>query len=64
MVQENSLYLSGLFTVPARIVMVIAPINALLNYLLVWGPEPVRLGFIGAPIATALRYERVTFHSN
>jgi len=44
----------GLFTVPARIGMIIAPFNALLNYLLVWGPEPIRLGFIGAPIATAI----------
>ena len=61
--QKNSLYLSGLFTVPARIVMVIAPINALLTYLFVWGPQYIRLGFIGAPIATALRYERTTFHS-
>ena len=46
---------SGLFTVPTRIVIVIAPINVLLNYLLVWGPEPIRLGFIGAPIATCIR---------
>ncbi|KIJ51532.1 hypothetical protein M422DRAFT_26940 [Sphaerobolus stellatus SS14] len=44
----------GLFAVPTRIVMVIAPINALLNYLLVWGPEPIRLGFIGAPIASCI----------
>ena len=52
---KTLILLSGLFTVPARIVMVVAPINALLNYLLVWGPKPIRLGFIGAPIATALR---------
>ncbi|KAF8531340.1 mate-domain-containing protein [Gautieria morchelliformis] len=46
----------GLFAVPTRIVMVIAPINALLNYLLVWGPMSIRLGYIGAPIATALSF--------
>ncbi|KAF7291886.1 RNA helicase [Mycena indigotica] len=42
----------GLFAVPTRIICIVAPINALLNYLLVWGPLPIRLGFIGAPIAT------------
>jgi len=49
---------TGLFTVPTRIVIVIAPINALMNWLFVWGPEPIRLGFVGAPLATALRYFR------
>ncbi|KAJ7311005.1 mate-domain-containing protein [Mycena albidolilacea] len=43
----------GLFTVPTRIIMIVAPLNALLNWLLVFGPEPIRLGYIGAPIATA-----------
>jgi hypothetical protein len=49
--------------------MMVAPLNALLNWLLgiahwpfvfsphlhfsVFGPEPIRLGYIGAPIATA-----------
>ncbi|GJJ08326.1 hypothetical protein Clacol_002537 [Clathrus columnatus] len=46
----------GLFTVPTRIVMITAPINALLNYLLVWGPEPIRFGFIGAPLASVLSF--------
>ena len=40
--------------------MVIAPINVALNYFLVWGPAPIRLGFIGAPLASALRYNRTT----
>ncbi|KAF8582562.1 multidrug/Oligosaccharidyl-lipid/Polysaccharide flippase [Ramaria rubella] len=53
----------GLFTVPTRIVMVIAPINALLNYLLVWGPMPIRLGFIGAPIATSLSFNLMSLAS-
>lgn len=26
---------------------------------LVWGPEPVRLGFIGAPIASSISYNLV-----
>ncbi|KAJ6469530.1 MATE efflux family protein [Mycena sanguinolenta] len=49
----------GLFAVPTRIITIVAPINALLNYLLVWGPEPFRLGFIGAPIATACAFNLV-----
>ncbi|KAG8960369.1 hypothetical protein FRC03_006608 [Tulasnella sp. 419] len=46
----------GLLHVPTIIVMIVAPINAVLNYILVWGPGPfsgLGLGFIGAPIATA-----------
>uniref|UniRef100_A0A0W0G3A4 MATE efflux family protein n=1 Tax=Moniliophthora roreri TaxID=221103 RepID=A0A0W0G3A4_MONRR len=50
----------GLFTIPTRIIFVVAPINALLNYLLVWGPEPIRLGFIGAPIATAISFNLIS----
>lgn len=53
----------GLFDVPTRIIFVIAPLNALLNYLLVWGPEPIRLGFIGAPIATAISFNLVSILS-
>ncbi|PCH45028.1 MATE efflux protein [Wolfiporia cocos MD-104 SS10] len=53
----------GLFTVPTRIILVIAPINAVLNYLLVWGPAPIRLGFIGAPIATALSFNLISLAS-
>ncbi|KAF8528115.1 multidrug/Oligosaccharidyl-lipid/Polysaccharide flippase [Hysterangium stoloniferum] len=44
----------GLFTIPTRIVIILAPVNALLNYLLVWGPKSIRFGFVGAPLATAL----------
>ncbi|KAG7087969.1 hypothetical protein E1B28_012010 [Marasmius oreades] len=53
----------GLFTVPTRIIFVVAPINALLNYLLVWGPEPIRLGFIGAPIASAISFNLISLIS-
>ncbi|QRV82118.1 MATE efflux family protein [Ceratobasidium sp. AG-Ba] len=44
----------GLMHVPSIVVVIVMPINVALNYLLVWGPEPIRLGFIGAPIATSL----------
>ncbi|KAK0489073.1 MATE efflux family protein [Armillaria novae-zelandiae] len=53
----------GLFTVPTRIIFIVAPINALLNYILVWGPEPIRLGFIGAPISTAISFNLVALLS-
>ncbi|GJE86748.1 MATE efflux family protein [Phanerochaete sordida] len=53
----------GLFTVPTRVIMCVAPINALLNYLLVWGPKPIRLGFIGAPIATAISFNLIALCS-
>lgn len=29
----------------------------------VWGPEPLRLGFIGAPIATAISFNLVSLMS-
>ncbi|KAJ3738342.1 hypothetical protein DFH05DRAFT_1464630 [Lentinula detonsa] len=48
--------MSSLFSVPTRIFVVVAPINVLLNYILVWGPSATRLGFIGAPITTSIFY--------
>ncbi|KAG0697233.1 MATE efflux family protein [Suillus ampliporus] len=53
----------GLFAVPTRIILGVAPVNALLNYVLVWGPEPVRIGFIGAPIATAISFNLISISS-
>ncbi|KAG2130130.1 MATE efflux family protein [Suillus cothurnatus] len=53
----------GLFNAPTRIIVAVAPINVLLNILLVWGPEPIRLGFIGAPIATSVSYNLVSITS-
>ncbi|KAF9254647.1 multidrug/Oligosaccharidyl-lipid/Polysaccharide flippase [Marasmius fiardii PR-910] len=53
----------GRFTVPTRIIFVVAPINAILNYVLVWGPEPIRLGFIGAPIASAISFNLIALMS-
>ena len=78
MKQHPHLYV-GLFTVPTRIILCVAPLNIFLNYLLgmrvasavdhthlkylVWGPEPVRLGFIGAPIASSISYNLVSIAS-
>ncbi|KAE9391407.1 MATE efflux family protein [Gymnopus androsaceus JB14] len=59
-VSRRYLQCQGLFSVPTRIIIVVAPINVLLNYILVWGPSPTRLGFIGAPIATSISYYLLT----
>ncbi|KAJ7751545.1 mate-domain-containing protein [Mycena maculata] len=53
----------GLFAAPTRIVIVVAPVNAFMNWLLVWGPKPIRLGYIGAPIATALSFNLISLLS-
>lgn len=44
----------GLMHAPTLALFVAAPLNICLNLLLVWGPPATRLGFIGAPIATAI----------
>ncbi|KDQ10326.1 hypothetical protein BOTBODRAFT_36427 [Botryobasidium botryosum FD-172 SS1] len=53
----------GLAHVPSMIIMVVAPINVVLQYLLVWGPAPIGLGFIGAPIATAISMNLISILS-
>ncbi|KAI9458930.1 MATE efflux family protein [Lactarius psammicola] len=53
----------GLFTVPTHIILVVAPINAVLSYFLVCGPEPVALGFVGAPLATAISFNLISIAS-
>ncbi|CAE6467908.1 unnamed protein product [Rhizoctonia solani] len=50
----------GLMHVPSMIIGIIAPINALLNWILVWGPQPIRLGFVGAPLATAISFNLIS----
>ncbi|KAL5525227.1 ERC1_4 [Sanghuangporus sanghuang] len=53
----------GYFSVPTRVTVIVAPINVFLNYLLVWGPESIRLGFIGAPIASAISFNLISLFS-
>ncbi|KAF5380192.1 hypothetical protein D9615_006162 [Tricholomella constricta] len=53
----------GLFAVPTQIIFIVAPLNVILNYVLVWGPQQIRLGFIGAPIATAFSFNLVSLMS-
>ncbi len=45
----------GLMVAPVLALLVAAPLNLVLNWLLVWGPvDWLRLGFVGAPLASAL----------
>lgn len=45
----------GLMVAPVLALLVAAPVNLVLNWLLVWGPvDWLRLGFVGAPLASAL----------
>ncbi|KAJ3573733.1 hypothetical protein NP233_g2238 [Leucocoprinus birnbaumii] len=53
----------NLFSVPTHIIIAVSPINLLLNYLFVWGPAPVRLGFIGAPLATSISFNLISILS-
>ncbi|KAH9039515.1 MATE efflux family protein [Lactarius pseudohatsudake] len=53
----------GLFMVPTQIILVIAPMNAFLNYFLVCGPESIALGFVGAPLATAISFNLISIAS-
>ncbi|KAF5385183.1 hypothetical protein D9615_000933 [Tricholomella constricta] len=53
----------GLFFVQTRIISFVAPVNVVVNYLLVWGPKPIRLGFIGAPIASVLSFYLISLIS-
>ncbi|CAE6417067.1 hypothetical protein ACGC1H_002203 [Rhizoctonia solani] len=46
----------GLAHIPTAIMVVIAPVNALLCWLLIWGPKPFNAGFIGAPIASTISF--------
>ncbi|KAG8984206.1 hypothetical protein FRB93_006694 [Tulasnella sp. JGI-2019a] len=53
----------GLLHIPSFIIIVVAPLNAMLNYILVWGPGPFKglaLGFIGAPIATSISFNLIS----
>ncbi|KAL7420831.1 ethionine resistance protein [Cryptotrichosporon argae] len=59
-VVKKFLQAQNLMHIPTYVLFIVAPLNLLLNYLLVWGPDAVRLGFIGGALATAISYN-VTF---
>ncbi len=55
-VLKKYLQSQNIMHIPTYVLFVVAPLNVLLNWLLVWGPQPVRLGFIGGAIATAFSF--------
>ncbi|KIM37128.1 hypothetical protein M413DRAFT_20353 [Hebeloma cylindrosporum] len=50
----------GQFSVPTKITFIVALLNAFLTYLLVLAPTPLKIGFVGAPIATALSFNVIS----
>ncbi|KAG8874171.1 hypothetical protein FRB97_006099 [Tulasnella sp. 331] len=53
----------GLLNIPSFVILVVAPLNVVLNYILVWGPGPLKrfgLGFVGAPIATSISFNLIS----
>lgn len=46
----------GLLLVPTFCLILGAPLNIALNVLLVWGPDWARIGFVGAPLASAISF--------
>lgn len=50
---KHFLQAQGIFHASTYVLLVCAPLNAVLNYLLVWDPR-IGLGFIGAPLAVAI----------
>jgi MATE family multidrug resistance protein len=44
----------NLMHAPTIVLFVASPVNAILNWLFVWGPEQFRFGFIGAPLASVI----------
>ncbi|OXG27238.1 MATE family multidrug resistance protein [Cryptococcus neoformans Ze90-1] len=53
---KKYLQAQNLMHVPTYTLFFVAPLNLFMNWLLVWGPEPVRLGFPGGAFATAMSY--------
>ena len=49
----NILQTQGIFHASTLVLIICAPLNAFLNYLLVWN-KSIGLGFIGAPISVVI----------
>lgn len=52
---KRFLQAQGIFTAGQYSLFLVAPINLILNYVLVWSPR-FGVGFVGAPISTAISY--------
>lgn len=57
---KRFLQAQGVFHAGQYCLFIVAPINVLLNYVLVWDPT-IGIGFIGAPISTAISYWLMSF---
>lgn len=55
-VLKKYLQSQNIMHIPTYVLFVVAPVNLILNLLLVWGPKPIRLGFIGGAIATGFSF--------
>ncbi|WRT67868.1 uncharacterized protein IL334_004842 [Kwoniella shivajii] len=53
---KKYLQAQGLMYVPTYVLFFVAPTNVLMNYLFVWGPDSIRLGFVGGAVATGMSY--------
>ncbi|WVR06419.1 hypothetical protein IAU60_003450 [Kwoniella sp. DSM 27419] len=53
---KKYLQAQNLMHVPTYILFVVAPINVVMNYLFVWGPDFCRIGFPGGALATGMSY--------
>ncbi|CAE6407400.1 unnamed protein product [Rhizoctonia solani] len=55
-VARRYLQAQGIMHAQTIVMTFIAPANLFLNWLLVWGPSSLRLGFVGAPIASSISF--------
>ncbi|WVQ96425.1 hypothetical protein IAU59_003530 [Kwoniella sp. CBS 9459] len=53
---KKYLQAQNLMHVPTYVLFIVAPINLLMNYLFVWGPDFIRIGFPGGALATGMSY--------
>ncbi|KAF8322158.1 multidrug/Oligosaccharidyl-lipid/Polysaccharide flippase [Clavulina sp. PMI_390] len=58
-VTRRYLQSQGLMHVPTTIIIAVTPVNIFLNWFLVWGPQSIRLGFIGAPLSTVISFNLI-----
>ncbi|KAF8322159.1 MATE efflux family protein [Clavulina sp. PMI_390] len=58
-VARRYLQSQGLMHIPTTIIIAVTPLNVFLNWFLVWGPQSVRMGFVGAPISTAISFNLI-----
>ncbi|OLL24415.1 putative transporter [Neolecta irregularis DAH-3] len=54
-VEKRFLQAQGIFSASTRVLFLTAPINVILNYILVWHPK-IGFGFLGAPTAVCITY--------